>query len=125
MSLIESHDTLRILLVEDDPLLQQLFEHFIKERYTLVGVVTTCQEAMTLYQTLEEKPDLIIIDCSVAKKNELAFSRELLSFDSSMKVLMLSDNTNFKQRVIIGNRVSIMQKPNHINDLLDELCYIG
>lgn len=125
MSLIESSDTLRILLVEDDPLLQQLFEHFIKARYTLIGVVTTCQEAMTLYQTLEEKPDLIIIDCIVTKKNELAFSRELLSFDSSLKVLMLSDNTNFKQRVIIGNRVSIMQKPNHINDLLDELCYLG
>ncbi|MCE7743953.1 MAG: response regulator [Candidatus Heimdallarchaeota archaeon] len=135
----ENNKNLKIMIVEDDPLIRQLYEQILSEKgYQVICVAADGVEAIKLYQKLEEKPDaiklyqkleekpdLIILDFRMPKKNGLEVSQEILNYNSSTDILMISGDPLFDRKAVISRGVNVMQKPVNINVLLQEIRMIG
>ncbi|MHA1585760.1 MAG: response regulator [Candidatus Heimdallarchaeota archaeon] len=122
----ENNKNLKIMIVEDDPLIRQLYEQILSEKgYQVICVAADGVEAIKLYQKLEEKPDLIILDFRMPKKNGLEVSQEILDYNSSTDILMISGDPFIDRKAVISRGVNVMQKPVNINALLQEIRTIG
>ena len=112
----ENNKNLKIMIVEDDPLIRQLYEQILSEKgYQVICVAADGVEAIKLYQKLEEKPDLIILDFRMPKKNGLEVSQEILDYNSSTDILMISGDPIIDRKAVISRGVNVMQKPVNIN----------
>ncbi|NHJ33026.1 MAG: response regulator, partial [Asgard group archaeon] len=78
-----------------------------------------------LYRKLEEKPDLIILDFRMPKKNGLEVTQEILGNNSTTDILMISGDPLFDRKAVISRGINVMQKPVNINALLQEIRAIG
>ena len=122
----ENTKNLKIMIVEDDPLIRQLYEQILSEKgYQVICVAADGAEAIKLYRKLEEKPDLIILDFRMPKKNGLEVSQEILDYNSSTDILMISGDPLFDRKAVLSSGVNVMQKPVNINVLLQEIRTIG
>ncbi len=122
----ENTKNLKIMIVEDDPLIRQLYEQILSQKgYQVICVAADGAEAIKLYRQLEEKPDLIILDFRMPKKNGLEVSQMILDYNSSTDILMISGDPLFDKKAVISRGVNVMQKPVNINILLQEIRTIG
>ena len=118
--------TLKIMIVEDDPLIRQLYETILKKKgYDVVAVASDGAQAVTLYQELEEKPDLIILDFRMPKMNGLQVSREILAENATTEILMISGDPTFDRKAVISRGINCMQKPVEIKEIIREISLIG
>ncbi|MHA1244787.1 MAG: response regulator transcription factor [Candidatus Heimdallarchaeota archaeon] len=131
MSLKESvnmpiNPKLKIMIVEDDPLIRQLYETILKKKgYDVVAVASDGAQAVTMYQDLEDKPDLIILDFRMPKMNGLQVSREILAENATTEILMISGDPTFDRKAVISRGISLMQKPVEMNEIIREISLIG
>ncbi len=117
---------LKIMIVEDDPLIRQLYEQVLSQKgYQVICVAADGAEAVKLYHKLEEKPDLIILDFRMPKMNGLEVTQEILDYNSNTDILMISGDPLFDRKAVISRGINIMQKPVNINALLNEIRAIG
>ena len=122
----ENTKNLKIMIVEDDPLIRQLYEQILSQKgYQVICVAADGAEAIKFYRKLEEKPDLIILDFRMPKKNGLEVSQMILDYNSSTDILMISGDPLFDRKAVISRGVNVMQKPVNINILLQEIRTIG
>nr|NHJ88048.1 response regulator [Asgard group archaeon] len=104
--------SLKIMIVEDDPLIRQLFQQILSEKgYNVICVVADGDEALKQYHKLAEKPDLIILDFRIPKKNGIQVSQEILAYNESTDILMISGDPLFDQRAVLSRGVNVLQKP--------------
>ena len=117
---------LKIMIVEDDPLIRQLYETILKKKgYDVIAVATDGAQAVSMYHELEEKPDLIILDFRMPKKNGLQVSTEILADNATTEILMISGDPTFDRKAVISRGISLMQKPVEINAIIEEISHIG
>ncbi|MGC9781389.1 MAG: response regulator [Candidatus Heimdallarchaeota archaeon] len=117
---------LKIMIVEDDPLIRQLYEEILNQKgYRVICVASDGEKAIELYHELPEKPDLIILDFRMPKKNGAEVSQEILAYNSTTNILMISGDPLFDRKAVISRGVNVMQKPVNITQLLNEISAIG
>ena len=122
----EEAKKLKIMIVEDDPLIRQLYEEVLNQQgYCVVCVASDGEKAIELYHELPEKPDLIILDFRMPKKNGYEVSQEILAYNSNADILMISGDPLFDRKAVISRGVNVMQKPVNITQLLNEISAIG
>ncbi|NHJ88021.1 MAG: response regulator [Asgard group archaeon] len=111
---------LKIMIVEDDPLIRQLYSQILSQKgYQVISIASDGDEALSLYKNLKEKPDLIILDFRMPRKNGLQVTKEIQKINSKIDILMISGDPLFDSKAIISNRVNVMQKPVQMNELLN------
>ena len=116
---------MKIMIVEDDPLIRQLYvEVLSKKGYEVVAVASDGAEAILMYNKLNPKPDIIILDFRLPQKNGLEVSQEILATNSSAEILMISGDPTFDRKAIISRGINIMQKPVEINAVINEISTI-
>ena len=116
----------KIMIVEDDPLIRQLYETILKKKgYDVVAVASDGAQAITMYQNLVDKPDLIILDFRMPKLNGLQVSREILAENATTEILMISGDPTFDRKAVISRGINLMQKPVEINKIIEEISLIG
>ena len=117
---------LKIMIVEDDPLIRQLYETILKKKgYDVVAVASDGEQAVTMYQDLNDKPDLIILDFRMPKMNGLQVSREILAENATTEILMISGDPTFDRKAVISRGINFMQKPVEISEIIKEISLIG
>jgi len=110
---------LKIMIVEDDPLIRQLYSQILDQKgYQVISLASDGDEAIKQYEKLEEKPDLIILDFRMPKKDGLQVTKEIQKINSKTDILMISGDPLFDSRAIISHRVNVMQKPVQMSELL-------
>lgn len=114
------------MIVEDDPLIRQLYETvLIKKGYEVVAVASDGAQAVSIYHDLAEKPDLIILDFRMPKMNGLQVSREILAENAAIEILMISGDPTFDRKAVISRGINLMQKPVEISEIIKEISLIG
>jgi len=114
------------MIVEDDPLIRQLFKQLLTEKgYEIVGEAADGQQAITIFKSLSEKPDMILLDFRIPKKNGLEVMKEILENDPSIEILMISGDPNVNRKAIINGGARFKQKPVRIEELLNEIEMIN
>ena len=117
---------LKIRIVEDDPLIRQLYEQILSQKgYRVVCVASDGEKAIELYHELPEKPDLVILDFRMPKKDGMQVSQEILAYNSTTDILMISGDPLFDRKAVLSRGVNVMQKPVNLTQLLNEISAIG
>ena len=113
---------MKIMIVEDDPLIRQLFaEALTKKGYDVIAVASDGAKAISIYKNLQQKPDVIILDFRLPEKNGFEVSQEILASNSNAEILMISGDPTFDRKAVISRGINIMQKPVEITDLIREI----
>ena len=88
----QSDRPLRILIVEDDPLIQLGLEQYITEftQYTVVGQAANGYIAIDLVRSL--LPDLAIVDIGLPKLDGIAATQKIKLVSPNTKVLVLTSH---------------------------------
>ena len=119
---------MRIMLVDDEAMVLDFYTTVLEENGYSVIQTRNGEEAVNVYKdsTLKnEKPNLIIMDYRMPRKNGIEATREILSFDPSARIIFASaDECVLKKAEGIGALVS-MAKPFGIEKLLSNIKMVS
>ena len=117
---------MKIMIVEDDPLIRQLYEENLKKKgYEVIAVACDGDQAISMYCDMIDKPDIIIVDFRLPTKNGLEVSQEILKQNAATEILMITGDPTFDRKAIIGKGIYYMQKPVQINEIIQEIGLLG
>src|SRR6478736_292104 len=92
----------KIILVDDHALIRSGVKNLLKQSrdMAVIGEAETGLQAIDLYEEL--KPDLIVLDISLADMNGMDVSQKILEIDPNANILMLSmyDDEDYVSRCI-------------------------
>jgi DNA-binding NarL/FixJ family response regulator len=116
-------DLLRILLVDDHPLIRDGLRRCIERRtgWHVCGESASAREALELVQTI--RPDLAIVDLSLTDSFGLELVKQIAALGSGTKVLVCSmmDESAYAQRAIIAGAAGFVNKQTAMDTLVEAI----
>jgi two-component system, NarL family, response regulator LiaR len=90
---VSTNRTLRILLVEDDPVMQLGLEQFFEDypQYEIIGQVSDGYASIEAARTLQ--PDLVIMDIGLPQLDGIAATQRIRSQLPQVRIVMLTSHT--------------------------------
>jgi two-component system chemotaxis response regulator CheY len=85
---------------------------------TVLGSAQDGEEAITLFKTLEKKPDLIIMDHRLPLKDGIQTMQEILQLDPTSKVLLASADHSIASEALARGACYFLSKPFRIKQLI-------
>jgi NarL family two-component system response regulator LiaR len=130
---------LNILFIDDHPLIRRGFGSFLADtgRFTIAGEASSLAEARNLLESMEQAPDLILLDISLGQENGLDFLEFLNTREDSEKkpaVLvysMFEDPFRVQNALALGARGYVAKSAKEtellkaIDTILAGNCYVG
>ncbi|NHJ04407.1 MAG: response regulator [Candidatus Heimdallarchaeota archaeon] len=111
----------KILLVEDDSQTRHLLkEVFTRKGYNIVEAIDG-EDAVSVFKKLQEKPDLIILDFRLPKRNGLEVSKEILAINPLSKILIVTGDPKINLSELLAYGICYKRKPVDMIDLLKEI----
>ena len=96
-----------------------LYRMLFKERgHRIVGVARNGAEAVTVFERLSTKPEIIIMDYHMPVKNGLEAMKEILHMDSDTKIIFATADPDVERVVFNAGAVGFIHKPFPIRDLI-------
>lgn len=112
----------KIFLVEDNRDLLTTFEVLLKlNGIENVEKALDGEEAMQKYNNFKEKPDIIILDHRLPKKNGLEIMSEILKRDINTKIIFISADYDLEKDVLNKGAKSFLKKPITGDKLMKEI----
>ena len=109
-----------MLIVEDDYSLRLLYKKILDlSGFQVIGEATNGEEAISLYKSLEEKPEIIIMDHRMPIKDGLETSKELFQLNENVKIIFASADTSIKEKALAIGAVAFLEKPFSCNLLVE------
>jgi DNA-binding NarL/FixJ family response regulator len=119
----EQAERIRVLVVDDHPLVRQGLEHLINQSPDLVtcGLAADADEALALAGTTD--PDVAVVDLSLAGGSGLDLIGELGKRWPSLPVLVLSmlDETVYAERALRAGARGYIMKGEETDEVLDAI----
>lgn len=117
---VSPNRSLRVLIVEDHPIVCQGYQHLLASRpnFEVCGTAIGATEALQI--AAETCPDLAIVDLSLAEGSGLELIKALRQQRSAIKVLAVSahDDRLFAERVLRAGASGFVNKQCATQDLL-------
>ena len=123
----EAGTVTRILLVDDHPVVRKGLRMTIEAHaeFVVCGEAEGMSQAMQMY--FDTHPDLIIADISLENGSGIELVKELVSHDSSLKILICSmhDESLFAERALRAGAKGFINKEEAIDKLIDAIQRIA
>lgn len=117
---------MRFLIVDDSAILRKKIAEYIASiGGTVIAEAANGKDGVDKYK--EHKPDLVTMDMEMPIMNGVEASREILSHDTSARILMITSSVDKKEILYclkMGVR-KVMQKPVLRNDFVDAISEIA
>jgi two-component system chemotaxis response regulator CheY len=113
---------MRLLIADDAPFIREIVRHMIERTsFTLVGEAADGEEAVAL--ALRERPDVILMDIVMPKKNGIDATREILRALPNTRIIAFStaDQETMIVQALDAGCCSFVNKPFKSEDLLKAL----
>ncbi len=108
-----------VFLVDDEPVLHELYrEVLIMNGFEVIAQALDGEEALKVYQDLDVKPDIVILDHRMPKGDGLFVMKEILSMDPEANLIFASADTSVREKALRIGAVGFLEKPFSINDLI-------
>ena len=112
----------KILIVDDDTAISFLYEKMIETiGFEVIGTANDGEEAVLLYKNFQNKPDIILMDHRMPKKNGIDATKEILEIDNYTKIIFTSADSSVKEEALSIGAVSFKEKPFSIEHLKDNI----
>jgi len=113
---------IRILIVDDEPSVRFLYEEIIKLLgYEMAGAASNGDEAITMFKAFSKKPDIILMDHRMPKKNGIETTKEILQLNKQAKIIFTSADLSIKEEALSLGALSFKEKPFTINNLKNNI----
>ncbi|MFX1311382.1 MAG: response regulator [Promethearchaeota archaeon] len=107
-----------ILIVDDDADILFLYQKIIEQiGFEVVGTANNGEEAIELYKSFKIKPDIILMDHRMPKKNGLEATKEILNVSDHTKIIFASADRSIENQALSVGAVSFKKKPFSIERL--------
>ncbi|UCC20049.1 MAG: response regulator [Promethearchaeota archaeon] len=101
-----------IFIAEDDRDLQRLYQLLLgMSGFLILGIANNGDEAIKMFRTLVEKPDIIILDYRMPIKNGIDALKEILKIDQNSRVIFASADNTIKEEVYSYGAMEFLNKP--------------
>jgi len=102
----------RIFVVDDEVYLQDLYADLLGiVGHQIIDTAFNGEEAVLKFETMERKPDLIIMDHRMPIKNGVEATKEILAMQPKAKVLFISADVSQETRVVEIGAAGFLEKP--------------
>lgn len=109
-----------IMLVDDsDAIRMVLKDILVIGKYNLVAELSSGIGVLEEY--VKTRPDIVLLDMAMPKKDGLTALREIITYDRKAKIIMISasDNQETVRECINAGARSYILKPFNFHDVLD------
>ena len=111
-----------LLIVDDEPLMTELFEKFMSKRGFRVLTAASGAEALRIVEHEKERIDLILTDMSMPVMDGLTLARELARHAPSVPVMLATGYAaDLETTVDLPNIVSVVRKPYQNKVLVEQI----
>jgi CheY-like chemotaxis protein len=118
-----TNEPLRILYVEDNPLVQEVTCELLAQPTRQILATATAEEALDVFK--REAFDVVLTDVSLPAMSGLEMARQMLRLSPTMAIIIATGYKLPLDPKGLGPRVRIIEKPfaaPAIDRLLEELC---
>ena len=111
--------------MEDDLSLQKLYEMMISTfGFRVVGIANNGKEAIEMYNALNDKPNVILMDHRMPVQNGLDTALILLKLKKPPKIIFTSADISIKGRALALGGLTFLEKPFSVKALHDEIIKV-
>ena len=89
--------------------------------FQVIGIANNGNEAIDMFKSFSEKPDVIILDYRMPIKNGIDALKEILELDSNSKIIFASADRTVKEKVYLYGAIGFLDKPFTHNKLVSTL----
>jgi two-component system chemotaxis response regulator CheY len=112
----------RIMIVDDEVELLSMFKEMLELfGHDVVATEPNGLEAVRVYNELEEKPDLIILDHRMPVRNGLETAQEILSMNPDEKIIFISADQSVRKSAMDIGVLKFLEKPVSLQILKDTI----
>ncbi len=86
--------------------------------FQVIGIANNGNEAIDIFKSFSEKPDIIILDYRMPIKNGIDALKEILELDSNSKVIFASADRTVKEKVYLYGTIRFLDKPFTHNKII-------
>lgn len=87
--------------------------------YTIAGKAYNGEAALELFNSLDIKPEIILMDHRLPNKSGLEATKEILKIDRSVKIIFTTADTEIKKQALEVGAVCVVTKPFVFGDILN------
>ncbi len=111
-----------IFVVEDDPMLQELYDIMLTSAgFKIVATAYNGEEAVDKFKAFEKKPDLILMDNRMPIKNGIDAAKEMLEINGGSRIIVASADLGIKEYFLSVGITNFVAKPFTCNELINTL----
>ncbi|MGB9668867.1 MAG: response regulator transcription factor [Anaerolineales bacterium] len=118
----------RVFLIEDHHIMRHGLATLLTTEFQMqiIGEAASGEEALEKIATLNEKPELIIVDIALPGMNGAEVIREILKRDNKIKILVLSmyNNPSFVYQALKAGAIGYILKQSLVEELEDAIKHI-
>ena len=107
-----------IMIVDDEPTIQQLMAIILEDMgHKIIAQSLNGEVALKSYESLEDKPDLLIIDHRMPIMSGTDLAQAILNLKSDQKILFLTADESVKDTVKNLGITDFLEKPADIDTI--------
>ncbi|MFO8050341.1 MAG: response regulator [Thermoplasmatota archaeon] len=111
-----------VLIVDDEPFIHQLYRDILEfTGFNIVGEAYDGDEAVRVYNEMDGKPDVIIMDQRMPNQDGLETMVQIMELDPDVKVIFASADSSVRDKALEYGAIKFLCKPFQINDLVTAL----
>jgi len=112
----------KIFIVEDDKTLRNVYQRaFNVNGYHVIATAKNGEEAVSMYKSFLDKPDIILMDHRMPIKNGLEASREILEMNGPSKIIFASADLSVRKEALSMGIKSFKDKPFTLERLFNNI----
>jgi two-component system chemotaxis response regulator CheY len=110
----------KILIVDDDADIVKLFEQFLKFKgHNIIAKAFNGEEALEIYRSFENTPNIIIMDHRMPVKNGLDTTKEILAINPDAKIIFSIADYTVREKALEVGAIAFLEKPIDFNTLFN------
>ena len=111
-----------IFIVDDEPMLHELYSDILEmSGHDIVANAYDGDEAVEILKTMDEPPEIVIMDHRMPGKDGIETTKELLEISPDMKIIFASADGAVKDDALAAGACDFLAKPFPVSDLLLEI----
>lgn len=87
-------------------------------KFEVVGMASNGQRAVEMFEAMNPKPDIILMDHRMPIKNGIQAAREILTYSMSVKIIFASADRSIKKQAFEIGAIDFIEKPFNHTELI-------